>query len=286
MSVKAVLRTPFVLRARLRDRVAARKARYELAVVAIFREEGPFLDAWLAFHASVGVSHFFLYNNFSTDGFRDVLAPWIARGLVTLRDWPVRVGQLPAYRHCVRRHGGEATWMAFIDVDEFLFSPCAIDVRPILRAYGDLPGLLVYSPYFGSAGHRRRPAGPVVEAFTRRAPLTHISVKTIANPRWIHAIRDVHTFKYWRGAALDTRRRPLHAPGDPPLDVLRLNHYWSRSIEDLATKVRRDDASSPNPRHMGWHLAFEANLNAEEDRSIVQVARAVRAEAETCRPAR
>jgi hypothetical protein len=37
------------------------------AVVAIFREEAPFLDEWLRFHDSVGVGHFNLYNNFSTE---------------------------------------------------------------------------------------------------------------------------------------------------------------------------------------------------------------------------
>lgn len=273
--IKALVRSPFVLRALLRDVMAKRNARYELAVVAIFREEAPFLDEWLTFHSYVGVNHFYLYNNFSTDGFRAVLAPWLARGLVTLHEWPVKVGQLSAYRHSVRRYASQTQWMAFIDLDEFLFSPRTVDLRPILREYRDLPGLLVYSPFFGSAGHSRRPSGRVVEAFTRRAPLLRISAKTIANPRWIYAIRDVHTFKYWRGEALDTRRRPLEADGPPPLDTLRVNHYWSRSIEDLFTKVRRTNAWSPMPRDLIRHLAFEKTLNAEEDRTIIPLARTI-----------
>jgi hypothetical protein len=274
--LKQALRSPFVRQARMRDAALDRRAHHELAVCAIFREEAPFLDEWLAFHAAVGATHFYLYNNFSTDAFASVLAPWIAHGWVTLHDWPVPVGQLPAYRHCVRRYWAAARWIAFIDIDEFLFSPGRIDIRPILRAYRDLPGLHVYSPYFGSSGHVTRPRGPLVEAFTRRAPLSRITVKTIANPRWVYAIRNVHVFKYWAGESLDTARRPISAAATPVLDPLRLNHYWARSHEDLATKVRRGDASTAQARRLDWHLAFDATLNVEEDRTIIPIARAIR----------
>jgi Glycosyltransferase family 92 len=284
MRLKAALRLPLTLRARAEDAALARRPHHELAVAAVFREEAPFLEEWLTFHRGVGVSHFYLYNNFSTDDFRVVLEPWIAAGMVTLHDWPVPVGQLPAYRHCVRHYRRQARWIAFIDIDEFLFSPRQTDIRPILAEYGDLPGIVVHSPYFGTGGHVTRPAEPVVESFLRRGPLTLASAKTIANPRWIYAIRDVHLFKYCAGEALDTARLRPGAGGSPAVDRLCLNHYWSRSMNDLQTKVRRGDASTHKPRQMDWHLAFEAQLNAEEDRSILPVARAIREAAASAGP--
>lgn len=258
------------MRAKLRDRALSRRRSHYLSVVAIFREEAPFLDEWLTFHAQNGVSHFYLYNNFSSDDYRDVLAPWIAQGVVTLTDWPVETGQLAAYRHCVRVHGPESRWMAFIDIDEFLFSPAEIDVGNVLREFEDLPGILVHSPYFGAAGNEARPPRPTMRAFTQRAPLSRISAKTIANPRWIYGIRNVHTFKYWRGEGLDTARRPLNA-GPPVLDRLRLNHYWSRSLSDLRDKIARGDASTPQKRDPVWHFQFESELNQERDISILPV---------------
>ena len=278
-AIERALRFPFVLRARARDRALRSSCPHELAVAAIFRQEAPFLDEWLTFHAGVGVTRFYLYDNFSTDDFRPVLAPWIERGVVVLHDWPVPVGQLPAYRHCVRTYADEARWIAFIDVDEFLFSPACVDIRPILAEYEDLPGLLVHSPFFGAAGHLTRPCGPLVEALTRRAPLSRLSGKTIANPRWVRGVRDVHVFQYWAGQSLDTARRPLTRPTVPVLDRLRINHYWSRSRGDLEAKVRRGDASTSAPRRLEWHLEFEDGLNAEEDRSIIPIGRAVRAAA-------
>lgn len=267
---KDLLRAPMVWRARALDRAIATRDVPTLAVVAIFREEAPFLYEWLRFHEGVGVGHFYLYNNFSTDDFRDVLAPWIARGLVTLTDWPVDVGQLPAYRHCIKQHRLDAKWMAFIDIDEFLFSPVADKVTDVLGRFDGAPAVGVFSPYFGSAGHEQRPPVPITRGFTKRSPLSKISAKTIANPRWIRAIRNVHLYKYWHGETVDTEGRPFDGKR-PVLDLLRLNHYWSRSLSDLQTKIQRGDASTPVPRDSDWHFAAEKDMNAEDDTSILPV---------------
>ena len=271
---------PWRLRARIETRLCAGHFPHELAVCAIFREEAPFLDEWLTFHAGVGVTHFYLYNNYSTDDFRAVLAPWMARGTVTLHDWPRKVGQLSAYRHCVRHYRRRARWLAFIDVDEFLFSPETVDIRPVLRRYDDVPGVLVWGMFFGASGHERRPAGPLTEAFVRRAAAAVVrSGKTIANPRMIYAIRSPHVFKFTDGEAVDTSGRPERVGKDAPVfGVLRYNHYWSRSLEDLKTKVARGDASTPQARDLAWHLEFEAQLNGEEDRTIVPTAAEIRNE--------
>lgn len=248
----------------------------ELAIAAIFREEAPFLDEWLSFHRGVGASHFYLYNNFSTDNYGEVLAPWIAAGLVTLIDWPVQVGQRSAYKDALRRTRYNARWVAFIDIDEFLFSPTAVDIRPILRQYADLPGIEVWQVFFGSGGHEKRPNLPVTEAYLRAAGAERTTVKTIANPRLVRK-HDVHQFKYWGGHALDTDRLPVTKDRAPVLDILRINHYWSRSLEDLATKIRRGDASTPDKRESDKHFATERGLNRQVDETILPVARAIRA---------
>ena len=42
---------------------------YDLAVVAIFKDEGRYLREWLDYHLLAGVEHFYLYNNDSADNF-------------------------------------------------------------------------------------------------------------------------------------------------------------------------------------------------------------------------
>lgn len=274
-SLRRVARVPVGIAKQWSTKRLPAEGTHELAVCAIFREEAPFLDEWISFHIGVGATHFYLYNNFSTDGFRAVLQPWIARGMVTLTDWPVEVGQFSAYRDCVKRTQRTCRWVAFIDIDEFLFSPQSTDIRPILRRYQDLPGVEVWQAFFGSGGHDARPALPVTEAYLKRAPLQQTTVKTIADPRMVYKV-GVHQFRYWMGDALDPSRQMVTKESEPVLDLLRINHYWSRSLEDLRTKISRNDASTHVPRDPVWHFDFEKKLNAETDETILPVARSIR----------
>ena len=130
---------------------------------------------------------------------------------MTVIDWPGTKQQLPAYAHCVQTARASCEWVAFIDIDEFLFSPKAVDIRPILRQHRDLPGLVVWEAYFGSGGHSQRPLEPVTLAYRQRAPLSQrTTVKTIANPRFVYKV-GVHEFKFWGAEARDTARRSARA---------------------------------------------------------------------------
>ncbi len=260
---------------RWREPALRAKCRHELAVCAIFREEAPFLDEWIRFHAGVGVTQFYLYNNFSTDEFLRVLRPWQEAGLITLTDWPMAVGQVPAYSDCVKRFQYESRWIAFLDIDEFLFSPSQVDIRPVLASFADLPGLEIWQYFFGASGHVKRPEAPVVDSYTRRAPASLKTVKSVANPRMIYKLA-VHQFKYWTAGALDSSGQVVSENTAPVFDRLRINHYWSRSLEDLDTKIRRGDASIATKRDRAWHLAFESRLNEEEDFVIQPIALALR----------
>jgi hypothetical protein len=85
----------------------------------------------------------------------------------------------------------------------------------------------------------------------------------------------VHEFKFWGGEARDSSRHRVADQLGHVMDVFRIHHYWSRSLEDLATKIARGDASIDQPRGEAWHYDFERTLNAERDETIVPVAQAV-----------
>jgi hypothetical protein len=251
-----------------------RKMRHELAVCAIFREEAPFLDEWLTFHAGIGVTHFYLYNNLSTDNFREVLRPWQAAGFVTLIEWPAEPCQIPAYQDCVRRFKHHARWIAFFDIDEFLFSPQSRSLLPVLETFAHRPGIEVWQIIFGSNGHVKRPAS-VIASYTLSAPAKPTTVKTIANPRLVYKVH-IHQFKYWRGQGLDTSGQVVNQSTTPVYEPLRMNHYWSRSLEDLNIKIRRGRCANLEKRDPEKHLAHERGLNCEPDFTILPIARAIR----------
>ena len=80
-----------------------RYTKYQVSICAIFKDEAPYIKEWIEFHKIVGVEHFYMYNNFSSDNYMDVLSPYIERGDVTLIDWPVPQGQMKAYKDCIEK---------------------------------------------------------------------------------------------------------------------------------------------------------------------------------------
>ena len=252
----------------------------------MFQNEAHNLDEWLAFCVSEGIEHILLYDNFSTDDFRQVLEPWIAAGYVELIDWPIffdEDAQTKAYSDALCRLRGWARWAAFIDIDEFLFSPTGQQVSEVLKQYEGHAGVIVNWQCYGTSGHATRPVGLTIENYTRRASTDWIRnrrVKTIVDP-WLAVVpRGPHLFTVQVGEELVTPdmtpvrivpaskwRRLLHPlaliapylPIDPysinepsttriSISALRINHYVTRSHADLLLKYKDRDTMSERDR--------------------------------------
>jgi hypothetical protein len=241
-----------------------------LAACAIFRNEARYLAEWVAFHLVVGVEHLFLYNNRSDDGYGEILEPFVAAGTVTLIDWPVYPGQNEAYDDCVRRTSGEWRWVAFIDLDEFLFSPRLRPVPELLARFEDVPGVGVPWGQFGTSGHKTPPPGLVIENYTqmRLGRRNLRQFKSVVDPAAVTKCLGPHTFRYTDPAF----RGPV--PRFASVHDLRVNHYFSRSEAELQAKVRALD-SYGKPRSADAFLATNS-APAVEDGLITAYAPAVR----------
>jgi Glycosyltransferase family 92 len=265
-----------------RRRPRSRPPEHYLAVCAIYRDEAEYLAEWLEFHRLVGCERFYLYNNLSTDNHLEVLQTYVDEGLVVVHDWPDFPGQIGAYDDCIDRHGDEARWIAFIDIDEFLFSPTYRPLPEILADYERWPGVAVNLPRFGTAGHRTKPDGLVIESYTMRlqAPATR-TVKSIVDPAAVDRCRNSHMFWYRRRAAVDENEFPVHSTSTklPSLERLRANHYYTKSEEELRAKHSRrtadfafERAALPDPQTYGRDEAERS----EQDEAILHYAPALR----------
>jgi len=247
-----------------------------LCAVAIFKDEAPYLDEWLAFCLLQGVEHFLLYDNSSTDDPRGVLQPWIDGGIVEVIDWPVPFkngAQSMAALDALRRLRGRSTWVTFLDIDEYLFSPTGKNLPEVLRRYEGHAGVVVNWQCYGSSGHKSRPPGLTIENYTRRARTgwaRNRRVKTIVDPWLAIEPQSAHLFDVAPGFALVTedfqpvrvvrkangRRRLRHlaawlpylpfdpysktqpAMGQVSVSKLRINHYVTRSEEEMPLKYK------------------------------------------------
>ncbi|MBQ7577512.1 MAG: glycosyltransferase family 2 protein [Synergistaceae bacterium] len=92
-----------------------------LAIALIAKNEAQYITEWINFHVKQGVSHFFIYDNESTDNLYETLQPFIKRGLVTYKKFPGKIRQNDAYNHAIYHYKRKFKYFAMIDADEFLF---------------------------------------------------------------------------------------------------------------------------------------------------------------------
>lgn len=271
--------------------------KYYLSICAIFRNEASYLKEWIEFHRLMGVDHFFLYNNLSDDNYFSILKYYIDQGIVTLRDWPEpwRKGtQANAYQHCIDQHKNQSRWIAFIDLDEFLFAPNAEKLTNVIKEFERFPGIIVNWQVYGSSGYKQKPNGMVIEKFTMKAKTNWIRnrrIKSIVDPS--KALRPVgpHLFEYDCGELAVTEnlepariikpRRFIGSlkrllmgvmpriPLDPyaghqssikrvSVNKLRINHYIVKSEEEAIEEIK----SHGNLKHthqMNWFKYHDRN---------------------------
>ncbi len=239
--------------------------KYDLVICAVFQNEELFLKEWLEFHKLVGVQHFYLYNNLSTDRCLEILHPYIEVGEVDLFNFPVEVNnqmeylsllQIPAYQHALNIVKQTARWAAFIDIDEFLFPVKHYDLVSLLKEYEKYPGLVVNWQIYGTGGYCSLPPEKLlIECLTLKAPVetegNHL-VKSIVQPHMVKNISDPHSFIFHNGRfAINSRGERMVEGGRHPsiiIDKIRINHYWFGTRDwFIANKL---------PRRAKWGLEY------------------------------
>lgn len=137
-----------------------------------------------------------------------MLDPYIQQGIVDLDNATdsvldengtvVHHAQLLTFSRAVAKHQNETLWMAFIDIDEFLFAVGPItlvgsdgssmeledpSLRDVLPAYAEFGGVVVHWVMYGSSGYEETPLGLVIENYLWRAAEISPLFKSIAQPR-------------------------------------------------------------------------------------------------------
>ena len=138
--------------------------KYDIAIATIMKNEGAYLEEWIKYHLLVGIKKFYLYDNESTDNTKEVLKPYIERGIVDLIYFPGKGQQIPVYRDAVKRYKYDCRYIAFIDVDEFIRpmdqNKSVVDVVNEIFSLANrkrAAGLVIPRKTFGNSGYVKPP---------------------------------------------------------------------------------------------------------------------------------
>lgn len=229
-----------------------------MALVLIIKNEARYVKEWLEFHNMLGVEHFYIYDNESEDDLKEVLRPYIEKGLVTYTLWPGDVVQVPAYNDAIKRYKYDTEYMGFIDTDEFLFPiegmsiPDTID--SIIEKYNSydakvfrVGGIGVNWRSYGTSHIKQSPEGLVIENYTLRGNddyPANVHIKTVCIPALVREFQtNPHNVFYKDALDATLSEHGSMIPAaffyDGRCEILRINHYYTRSEEDLYYKMNK-----------------------------------------------
>jgi len=233
--------------------------KYKVSISTLFKYEIPFLKEWIDHHLSIGVEHFYLYeNNYLADkNISDILDPYIKKGLITHILWPFPYNfynykvkklwpndsysytQISQINHAIYKFGDESEWILNCDVDEYFYSPRKqniLDVVNTLSQNGDIASIRISGIWFGGTREetaRVRKDG-VKKTFIYSEERPTANFKCIFNTESV-MVASVHN-------SLSQVKKEINVS----FDLFRFNHYrglgWKRRVdEDFAHNVKNTE---------------------------------------------
>jgi hypothetical protein len=214
-----------------------------VALCCRIRDEGRHLEEWIEYYLAAGIEHFFFYEKLSEDNYRDVLKPYVDRGVVTLCDnWPHIPVSPTAEQDCILRSIGRFEWVGFVDADEFVVIRDNRSIGEFLSDYRSQVGVALHMYLFGSNGHKSRPSGPVISEYTRRSADIDWHLKCFVRPERVAKYRNPHSWYYqgMRHAVTEIGQRVSGSFSVPPTaEFAWINHYYHKSDQDYFEKAAR-----------------------------------------------
>lgn len=259
--------------------------KYNVSIHAIFRNETKWLREWLEYHLMIGVDHFYLFCD--DDKYRevaDIFAKYECLDWFWFPDFSFprdESFQIRPIKYILETYAHETKWLCVLDLDEFIFMQNEPELRtgdydsPIwatLKKYEkpEIRGLHIPVATFGTNGYQYSPQLQT-ESFTQRGHDRCYANKTAKNFYRPELIKEqfLHPDKTQAHSGMYNTDFLPDPPGKVlrPSNILRVNHYATRSLEDWQQKVARGNPFVKSQKD--WDIKFKRyNQNTIEDKSM------------------
>jgi len=256
----------------------------KLAVCSMQKNRGPWILEWVAFHHLMGFTDFIIYLHNCEDDSADIVARLSRLFRITsLSVNETGFGiQLKCFQHAYAEFAKNYDWLAFLDGDEFLFSPHGCHISSVLARYQDIPisALAVYWRSFGASGHIAEPKGLVTQNYRYRGADSFIGnrhIKSIVRSgAQMKVLWNAHCFATELGT-VDEKLAPITAGFDPAhvpsWDYFCINHYSTQSRQFYEKIKRASGAADSGPgliREESWWEEYNRNEILDNSLAVFQ----------------
>ena len=240
----------------------------ELSVVAILKNEAPYVREWIEYYRLLGATKFYIYDNDSQDSVKEAISDYIDSGIVVYKYFPGKCRQNMAYTDAINNYASKTRFMAALDLDEFIVpiddKLTLIDVlKNIVRRKPYAAGVAIPWLMYGSSHHKKHPQGLVIDNYLYRAQDSFmLNIKTVFNPRLANGYNNPHYPIYKYGAfSINENGHIIIGKYDhhKSCKQIRINHYFTKSEEELRAKVARGSADKTPDRSFDNFVQVDKN---------------------------
>lgn len=232
----------------------------EIVLVCIAKDEDNYIAEWLDYNFKLGFNKIFIYAN-----------DWNYKNndsRVSVINFNGRRKQAAAYNDFKRNRSKGYDWVAFFDVDEFLVLHKHCCIHNFLQSYNSCKAIGINWAVFGNNGHTKIIDNNynVIDRFTKRSTEdygenTHI--KSIVKLPDV-GYQGVHClYNTWHNLKGQARQGHWNKPVD--WSIAQLNHYYTKSEEELRIKCDRGRADSLRKKKFERIMKNLSKMNQIED---------------------
>ena len=245
--------------------------KYFLSLCCIIKDER-YLEEFIIYYRLLGVERFYIYDNESKIPISKRLDKPYFKKMCTIVPFPGKAQQVNAYNHYLKTYGSETKWVIIVDGDEYILPKKKLSLRDFIKDYDNYHAVGINWVMFGTSFHEKRQNGFVIDNYRYSEGKQNKHIKTISKPQFVSLIENPHYVilkdptKY-----VDPHKRNINGPFNEKstIDLIQINHYWGKSLEEHYEKRDRGRATTTAKRvinnnpHLDFNNVIE-NLISEK----------------------
>jgi hypothetical protein len=250
------------------------KGKYNLSFFLLIKDGAKYLNEWLAYHYSIGIEHFYIINDMSSDNIKEVLEPWKKLGIVDVIYFNINGMQREIYTYFCRELAGLTKWLGFLDLDEFL----VVKEKNVLDYLNSFPentsAIEINWCCFGSSGLENYENVFVTKRFRKYSDIdfeANMHVKSIIKLGENCIFLSPHSVFPSVSNIRNSNKELVEQYfmlREPVWDNACINHYFCLSKEEFAEKMKRGRADISNYKRKWEDFEYHDRNECTGDKSL------------------
>ena len=222
-----------------------------LSLCCIIKDEDN-LEEFIYYYFILGVNKIYIYDNESAVPIKQRLNNFFFNQICVIIDFPGKCQQMNAYNHCLQHYGHLTKWLIVVDGDEYIVPKTVFKLPDLLKHHEEKHAIGINWVFFGTSFHDIKPNGLLVDNFRRCDKAQDRHVKVILQPQFTQQMvnpqfgifNDKNKYTDIKNNVIEQ----LAWNENYTADIIQINHYTMKSLEQANQKHYRGNADSLNLR--------------------------------------